>query len=98
MSNDCYDEYIKKFGDNQKSSEIILELLKENPMILREIPETIEEKEVSCNKNKSMDILPLFYIRYESRYNYLTGKKELIHIIEDFDINKIYYKDRNISL
>ena len=28
-----YDEYIKKFGDNQKSSEIILELLKENPKL-----------------------------------------------------------------
>lgn len=25
-----YDEYIKKFGENEKSSEIILELLKEN--------------------------------------------------------------------
>ena len=28
-----YDEYIKKFGENEKSSEIILELLKENPKL-----------------------------------------------------------------
>ncbi len=28
-----YDEYVKKFGDNQKSSDIILELLKENPKL-----------------------------------------------------------------
>ena len=28
-----YDEYIKKFGENDKSSEIILELLKENPKL-----------------------------------------------------------------